>query len=165
MEARFPRKKNRIRLSRHSQKCLWSIAINSEQHGGPLPPAGLGQAGGETERAPRLGLCLKGGWKNVFRESKTRFDCLGILRNVYCQLPQIPKSMADHFPPQAFVKRGARPNKPSAWDCVGGLRGVPQCGFVLYLLIEMLAVAVSPHRRGAFSAPCVATSTRCGLGI
>ena len=83
-----------------------------DRHGGPLSTAGLGQAGGETERASRLGPCLESGWKHVFRESKTRFDCLGILGNV-CQLRQIPKSMADHCPPQALVKRGARPNEPS----------------------------------------------------
>ena len=62
------------RLASRSQKRLLPITTNSEKHGGPLPPAGLGQAGGETERAPRLGLCLKGVWKHVLRESKTIFD-------------------------------------------------------------------------------------------
>ena len=92
--------------------------INSEKYGKPLLPAGVGRAGSETERAPRLEIYLKAILKHVFRESAICGDWLANLRNVCCQLRQIPRSMVDHCPPQALVKRGARPNEPPAWGCV-----------------------------------------------
>ena len=109
---------NTIRLLRHSDKCLFTISTNSEIHGGPLPPAGLGQAGGETERAPRLGLCLKAILKHMFRESKSFFNKPENLGNVCCQLRQIPRSTVNHCPPRNYAKRGARPNELLAWDFV-----------------------------------------------
>ena len=69
-------------------------------------PAGLGQAGGETERAPRLGFFLEA--------SK-----ILTLPRVLCK---ISGSMVSHCLPQAYAKRGARPNESPALDFFGGLK-------------------------------------------
>ena len=76
------------------RKVCWTIA-----------PAGFGQAGGETERAPRL--IIFRGFKNA-----------GAPR-VLCK---ISGSMVSHCLPQAYAKRGARPNEPPALEFFGGLK-------------------------------------------
>ena len=65
----------------------------------------IGQAAAETERAP----CL---------------DFLGDLKNADAPrvLCKISGSMVSHCLPQAYAKRGARPNKPPTLDFFGSLK-------------------------------------------